>query len=74
LKRCGGLGDILAGLTGLYGFWAHNSESLNSEMRTMVGCMLSCIITRRASKDAFDKYKYSLTASDVIEFISNNIN
>jgi len=23
-KRCGGLGDMLAGLTGLYSFWGNN--------------------------------------------------
>lgn len=25
LKRCGGIGDILSGLTGLYAFWAKNN-------------------------------------------------
>lgn len=51
-KRCGGIGDVLSGLTGLYAFWARNHLK-EEENDLLYGCILAAIITRKASELAF---------------------
>ncbi|EGR34035.1 hypothetical protein IMG5_026410 [Ichthyophthirius multifiliis] len=73
-KRCGGIGDILCGLTGLYCYLAfrqsiEKSVSLKQEDVILLGCVYSGCITRKASQMAFAKYNFSLTAPNIIEFI-----
>ena len=77
-KRCGGQGDILGGLTGLYSFWdlqkqKEKDEDLK-EFSLVKGCMLASYITRLATQKAFDKYKYGLTAPNILEEVPNAIN
>lgn len=48
LKRCGGIGDILAGLSCLYSVWSKNNEDL------LIGCVLASYLCRQASKKAFE--------------------
>ncbi len=55
-KRCGGIGDIFAGITGVCTFW-------NPDL----GPILASKITKEATKAAFDKYGRSLTAPTIIE-------
>ena len=37
-------------------------------------CILACYICREASKTAFEKMKYSLTAPDIINELTNIVN
>ncbi|KAL4508443.1 hypothetical protein ABPG72_003747 [Tetrahymena utriculariae] len=83
-KRCGGIGDILSGLTGLYSYWgkrafqekSQNYSSLTSEEASLdeatsilLGCVLASCITRKASYEAYQKHQFSLTAPNVIEHV-----
>lgn len=73
LKRCGGIGDVLSGLTGLYCFWARNSsENKGSSDDLLLGCILSCLVTRKAASLGYEKHKYSLTCPNVIENIGRS--
>lgn len=65
-KRCGGIGDILSGLTGLYSYWGLES---GQEDGILQGMMLASLITKRASFLAFEEHYYSLTAPKIIDKI-----
>ncbi|EGR29966.1 hypothetical protein IMG5_145150 [Ichthyophthirius multifiliis] len=72
-KRCGGIGDILSGLVGVYCCWAQKQAKkqphLNEENMIILGCIFSSCLTRKASSYAYQKYNISLTAPNIIEFI-----
>lgn len=54
LKRCGGIGDCLAGLSSLYTYWSTKyGREGESEDRVLYGCILGSFITRDASFRAF---------------------
>lgn len=77
LKRCGGIGDVLSGLTSLYTFWGKSlidNEIIEEDQKIIYGCLLSSYITRKASFKAYDKYKFALTAPNVIEKIGESFN
>lgn len=67
-RRCGGQGDVLSGLTGVFTAWAHMKTpgDLN-QIGISVGA--ASVLTRRCSHLAFEKYKRSMVASNLIEFI-----
>jgi len=74
-KRCGGIGDILSGLTGLYSYWGyHYGREVDENEKVLIGCLLGSYITRRAGKKAWDKYKLSLTAPNIISMIGESFN
>lgn len=54
-KRCSGIGDIFAGITGVCTFWDQD-----------LGPILASKITKEATKVAFEKNGRSLTASSII--------
>ncbi|KAM3127891.1 hypothetical protein pb186bvf_020009 [Paramecium bursaria] len=60
-KRCGGQGDVLSGLTGLYAFWSKEDPIL--------GCVLASLVTRRAALLAYMEQLYSLTTPNIISKI-----
>lgn len=72
-KRCGGIGDILTGLTSLYAYWGkiHNKED---NMGVLLGCVLGSYITRCSSKNAYNINKFSLTAPNIIECVGPAFN
>lgn len=76
LKRSGGIGDILSGLTTLYGYWgnAFSDEFIAPEDKSLIGCVLASYITRKASFKAYDEKKFSLTAPNIIEKIGESFN
>ncbi len=50
LKRCGGIGDILAGTTGVYSYWANKfGNEIDSKNKIIYGCILASLVTRIAS-------------------------
>ncbi len=75
-KRCGGVGDILAGLVCLYSMWGSNRANLlfDEGEGILVGAALGSYIVRTASKKSYEKYRYSLTAPKIIENIGETFN
>jgi ATP-dependent NAD(P)H-hydrate dehydratase len=75
-KRCGGQGDILAGLTAVYAAWAarfiaeHDIDGATffSDIY-MSACVASSSTTRRASALAFEALGRSMIASDMLGFV-----
>lgn len=58
-KRCGGIGDILAGVTGACGLWDFE-----------YGPALASVLVRSATRMAFEKEGRGMTAPCVIEELS----
>lgn len=61
-KRCGGIGDILAGVTAVCSFWHYE-----------LGPVLASRIVKVATKRAFEKEGRSLTAPSVIKELPNAV-
>jgi len=79
LKRCGGQGDVLAGLTALYGFWDYNRQKENGgidgkKFNLLKGCLISSYITRYSGAKAYEKYKYGLTTPFLLDELPGAIN
>ena len=83
LKRTGGIGDILSGLINCYcgmlnqtkkNNLEYDSKSLITHDELIQCCILACYICREASRCAYEKMKYSLTAPDIINELQNVIN
>ncbi|CAD7954852.1 unnamed protein product [Amoebophrya sp. A25] len=65
VKRCGGIGDVLAGIVGGLMAWQRISGTLSTE-RTL---RLACFIAREAAYQAEQRKKRAMLAEDVIEAI-----
>lgn len=83
LKRTGGIGDILSGLINCYCGMLNQRKKENTEYNTkclishnelIKCCIFACYVCREASRQAFEKMKYSLTAPDIISELPNIIN
>ena len=83
LKRTGGIGDLLSGLINCYCGMINQRKKGNSEYQQkniithselFKCCIFACYICREASRSAFEKMKYSLTAPDIIAELPNIIN
>jgi len=61
-RRCGGQGDILAGLSGLFLHWA-SSENI------VYAAAAASTLTRTASKIAFENHQRSTTTPDILNSI-----
>ena len=72
LKRTGGIGDILSGLINCYcGMLNKRKKEENKEYNITHNelikcCVFGCYVCREASRLAYEKMKYSLTAPDII--------
>lgn len=79
-KRCGGQGDVLAGLSGLYGYWDYlskkekNVDVGNEKFDLLGGCILASYVTRNAAARAFEKFKYGTTTPSILEEVHVAIN
>lgn len=60
-KRCGGQGDILAGLVSLYACWSHSRDGAPFR-----GMLLGSFVTRECSRAAFEQVGLSLTTSRIV--------
>lgn len=79
LKRSGGIGDVLCGVTGSFSAWNRilsnqaveepSIQEKNTSMR--LSCWLASAITKRSTKNAFEKRKRSMTAPDILEEIGD---
>lgn len=73
LKRVGGQGDLLAGLTALCATWIlTRGGEMNSEMRKMqhvAPAVCACLITRAAAHNAFLRWGRSLLTSDILPYV-----
>ena len=83
LKRTGGIGDLLSGLINCYCGMLNQrkKESNEYDKKCIIShgelikcCLFACYICREASRLAFEKMKYSLTAPDIIAELPNVIN
>lgn len=69
-KRTGGIGDILSGTIAAF---LCRSSGVNSDCG-LSSCMAACEIVRMASKIAYDRYRWSVGAQNVLDCICNAIN
>lgn len=68
LKRCGGLGDLLTGFVSIYAEWSYNTDK--SVLRGMI---FASLLNRESSRRTYQKYKLSLIAQKVVEFIPETL-
>jgi len=74
-KRCGGQGDILSGLVGLYSYWAYSaSKNNNGNIKLLHGCILASIVSRFAARKAFEHERYGLVTPKILDQVANSIN
>ena len=66
---------MLAGLTGLYSYWGSKCQKLQQGEQgegILLGCVLASYIMRDASKKAYDKYLFAMTAPNIIDKIGTS--
>ncbi|CAG5104632.1 Oidioi.mRNA.OKI2018_I69.chr1.g1405.t1.cds [Oikopleura dioica] len=63
-RRCGGQGDVLCGLTGLFLYWALKK---NLDQPTVAASWAASYYLKKASKIAFEKKSYGMSAQTIIE-------
>lgn len=69
LKRCGGQGDILSGLSCLFSFWA-----VQKEIEVEIALVFSSYLLRQCSFKAFKRKKLGMMTTDIIEELTEGIN
>ena len=69
LKRVGGQGDILCGLTG---YFCEMADSKSQDISSAL--IFASFVTRRASFEAFKKQKLGLITTDILEYIPQVVN
>ena len=74
LRRCGGQGDILAGMVGLWQHWCcnvynKNGKNTNNINMTITAAYAASYLMRNFAVEAFNKYKRSTLTTDMIECI-----
>lgn len=67
-RRCGGQGDLLAGVLSTFYFWAIDA---NETSPATVACYAASVLAKACNKYAFEKKGRSMTASDMIQEIHN---
>ena len=65
-RRCGGQGDVLAGILGTFAHWANSTNS-----DTVAAAYAACSLTKRAGTLAFSDRKRSTTTPDIIDRIGD---
>jgi ATP-dependent NAD(P)H-hydrate dehydratase len=71
LKRCGGIGDILAGNIGVFLAWNQIISKQGLESDLLLSCWMASGLTKRATRAAFLKRKRSMTAPDILDEIGD---
>lgn len=82
LKRCGGVGDLMAGTLSLFLHWCNIAyvhffneiEKKSSELEhpNIIAAYTASVFTRKCSEMAFQKYHRSVMAADIIAEISQS--
>ena len=75
-RRCGGLGDFLAGTIGTFAAWAKHEDSRRRRVAAgstavsppllLEACAAACVLVRRSCSAAYQTHKRSMTAPDVL--------
>ncbi|XP_067842824.1 ATP-dependent (S)-NAD(P)H-hydrate dehydratase [Heptranchias perlo] len=75
-RRCGGQGDLLSGALGVLVHWAFvaGMEKTDGLNPTLVAAFGACALTRQCNYQAFQKYRRSMSTSDMIAEISTAFN
>ncbi|ESO03381.1 hypothetical protein HELRODRAFT_185644 [Helobdella robusta] len=72
-RRCGGQGDVLAGLIGTFSHWAYSSTYDDPLLKQLGPSLLASYggsyLTKLSSYQAFAKHGRSTTTSDIIEIL-----
>jgi len=78
-RRCGGIGDVLAGVIGCFSVWGtrppkeedgkHPPKPDDDICGLMLAGYAGCTVTRAATRTAFMNYSRSVVANDLIQFI-----
>lgn len=63
-KRCGGLGDLLAGMCGVLIYWFQREPLANVSLPSVA--FIACALLKEATRLAFEKYGRGMTAPDVL--------
>jgi ATP-dependent NAD(P)H-hydrate dehydratase len=77
LKRCGGVGDVLAGTIGTLVAWQvilaaaskKNKDSAGFQVDQPLACWTACCIVKRATQRAFDVKKRAMSAQDILNHL-----
>ncbi|KAK2946462.1 putative ATP-dependent NAD(P)H-hydrate dehydratase [Blattamonas nauphoetae] len=77
-KRCGGQGDLLTGVTGIFFHWALKAAATSQheqlrERPSLFAAAAACHIVRKAAKQACLLKGRSLVASDIIPFLGPSV-
>lgn len=70
-RRCGGQGDLLSGSMGTFNYWAHEKAKTFSFSATILAAYGACLLTRKCSYLAFQKFNRSTLTSNLIEEINS---
>eukprot|EP01128_Nolandella_sp_AFSM9_P000085 TRINITY_DN1013_c0_g1_i1.p1 TRINITY_DN1013_c0_g1~~TRINITY_DN1013_c0_g1_i1.p1 ORF type:complete len:379 (-),score=52.55 TRINITY_DN1013_c0_g1_i1:22-1059(-) len=74
-RRCGGQGDVLAGILGTFNAWAHlyppdsDANSNSTISSPVLAAWSGCHITRAAAHRAYDEHHRSMLAADIVPHI-----
>lgn len=71
-RRCGGQGDVVAGVMGVMNLWA-NRSLLSKKLTCFAAAVCTSTIVRKASKLAFSSKKRAMSALTVIDKLSDVI-
>lgn len=80
LKRCGGQGDILAGIIGTFASFSSNLEMglegqlIDDREKLLLSTLAASIVNRKASFLAFKERTLSLTTPDILNIMHIVIN
>jgi ATP-dependent NAD(P)H-hydrate dehydratase len=77
MKRCGGIGDVLAGTIGTLVAWQairateskENKDSAGFQVDLPLACWTACCIVKRATQRAFDVKKRAMSAQDIMDHL-----
>lgn len=70
LRRCGGIGDVLAGIVGTFAAWANYSLEEDEEVpRMMLAAYGGCALTRDCTFRCFVEKGRSMVAHDIVSYI-----
>lgn len=68
-RRCGGQGDVLAGVLGTFLHWSQWAKERNEKVdldEILIACYAACMITRECNRTAFKEKFRGMTTPDMI--------
>ncbi|XP_063928053.1 ATP-dependent (S)-NAD(P)H-hydrate dehydratase-like isoform X2 [Zophobas morio] len=71
LRRCGGQGDILSGITATLFNWSVHASSTKKDGVKISTLYSACVLTRLTGRLAFEKYKRTMRAGNYFEYIND---